>query len=87
MLAVGKTTWPRCVNEKLNVYQCKEIIDQDIVDLNTDTDQFVRTVIIKKRKESDPLSNSIVLYMDDNDRVLGRDGDGIVYYDFKVSIS
>jgi hypothetical protein len=83
MLAVGKSTWPRCVNQKLSAIQCKEIIDQDILDLNTDTDKFVRTIIVGKRNENDPLSNSIVLFMDDNDRVMGRDGDGKVYYDFK----
>ena len=87
MLAVGKSTWPRCVNEKLNVYQCKELIDQDILDLNTETDQFVRTIILKKRNENDELYNSIVIFMDDNNRVVGRDGDGKIYYDFKVRIS
>ena len=82
-LAVGKSIWPRCVNDRLSAIQCKELIDQDILDYNTDTDRFVRTIIVGKRQENDPLSNSLVLLMDDSDHVMGRDGDGIVYYDFK----
>lgn len=62
--------------------QCKELIDQEILEYNTETDKFVRTIIVGKRRETDPHYNSVVLFMDDNDRVMGRDGDGVIYYDF-----
>ena len=66
----------------MSAIQCKELIDQEVIEYNTDTDRFVRTIIVGKRKENDPLSNSVVLFMDDSDRVLGRNGDGKVWYDF-----
>jgi len=62
--------------------QCKELIDQEILEYNTETDKFVRTIIVGKRRETDPHYNSVVTLLDDNDRVMGRDGDGIIYYDF-----
>jgi len=84
-LAVGKSVWPRCVTQRMSAIQCKELIDQEILSFNTDTDRFVRTIIVGKRNENDPLSNAVVLLMDDNDRVKGRDGDGLVRYDFEWS--
>ncbi|KAL9182816.1 hypothetical protein ACHAXT_004095 [Thalassiosira profunda] len=81
-LAVAKDRWPGCVSARLSAIQCKNMIDQEVLDGNTENDRFIRTIIVGKRKKNDPLSNSIVIMMDDHDRVLGRDGDGMIHYDF-----
>ena len=78
---VAKSKWPECVKRNYDVYQCKSLIDDEIVDMNEDTDKFIRTIVVGKRKKADPLGNSIVIYMDDHDRAMGRDKDGMVYYD------
>jgi hypothetical protein len=41
----------------------------------------MRTHIVKKRVEADEWYNCLVIPMDDNDIVLGKHGDGLVYYD------
>ena len=80
---MGRSVWPRCVNEKLSAIQCKTLIDEDVLNLNTGTDRFIRTIIVGKRYENDPLSNSVVILLDDDNMVKGKNGDGLVYYDFK----
>mmetsp|Transcript_24500 Transcript_24500/g.39796 ORF Transcript_24500/g.39796 Transcript_24500/m.39796 type:complete len:460 (+) Transcript_24500:57-1436(+) len=82
-LAVTKSMWPECVNLRLTAEECKEFIDKEIHDLFTDKDRYVRTLIMGKRKETDELYNVISIYMNDEDMVEGRLGDGMVYYDFK----
>lgn len=82
ILAVAKTRWPECIQGNKSVDQCKTLIDQEVLDLNTENDRFIRTIIVGKRNEDDDLSNAIVVPMGDDDRVIGRDGDGLIYYDF-----
>lgn len=83
ILAVAKTQWPECTSRKLSAVQCKNLIDAEVLDMNTENDRFIRTIVVGKRNVNDELSNSIVIFMDDYDRVLGRDGDGMIYYDFE----
>lgn len=52
-----------------SVDQCKTLIDQEVLDLNTENDRFIRTIIVGKRNEDDDLSNAIVVPMGDDDRV------------------
>ena len=80
-LAVTKSMWPECVNLRLTAEECKEFIDKEIHDLFTDKDRYVRTLIMGKRKETDELYNVISIYMNDEDMVEGRLGDGMIYYD------
>eukprot|EP00986_Skeletonema_menzelii_P018418 scaffold26637_cov220-Skeletonema_menzelii.AAC.3 len=65
----------------MSAIQCKTLIDVEVLQLNTD--RFIRTIIVGKRAENDPLSNSVVLLLDDDNMVKGKNGDGLVYYDFK----
>jgi hypothetical protein len=60
---------------------CKDFIDREIFQLFTERDQYVRSIIIGKRLKSDTWYNTVVILMNDNDMVEGRDGDGLVYYD------
>ena len=80
---MGKSVWPRCVNQRLSAIQCKTLIEEDILNLNTGTDRFIRTIIVGKRYENDPLSNSVVILLDDDNMVKGKNGDGLIYYDFE----
>ena len=59
---------------------CKEFIDEEILTIFTEQDKFIRTRIIGKRSTEDEWYNAVTILMDDNDVVLGRDGDGMVYY-------
>lgn len=77
-----KEAWPECVNLKMSAEACKDFIDKEIYDLFTDQDRYIRSIIIGKRLKSDRLYNAVVIMMNDNDMVEGRDGDGMVYYDF-----
>jgi hypothetical protein len=63
--------------------QCKDFIDDIIYtsDQYTDQDKYVRSIIIGKRFKSDREYNSVVIMMNDDDMVFGRDGDGLIYYD------
>lgn len=65
----------------MTAIQCKDFIDTQILSLFTEEDRFIRTKIVGKRDETDEWYNAIVIPMADNDLTLGRDGDGLVYYD------
>ncbi len=69
----------------MSAIKCKQLIDDDneVLQYNTHTDRFIRTIIVGKRAENDPLSNSVVILLDDNNMVKGKNGDGLVYFDFK----
>ena len=60
---------------------CKQFIDEEIFADFTDQDQYIRSVIMDKRRKSDQLYNAVSILMNDDDMVIGRDGDGLVYYD------
>lgn len=61
--------------------ECKEFIDEEIHTFFTEEDRYIQTRIISQRNEADEWYNCVVIGMDDNDMVLGRNGDGLVYYD------
>mmetsp|Transcript_9345 Transcript_9345/g.17282 ORF Transcript_9345/g.17282 Transcript_9345/m.17282 type:complete len:173 (+) Transcript_9345:199-717(+) len=82
MMVIKKFTWPECVTEHLTSIECKELIDYDILTLNTGVDVTMRSVIIPKRAEDQMWYNSVVIPLEDNDLVAGRDNNGIIYYDF-----
>jgi len=65
----------------LTAEECKDFIDKEIYTLFTEQDQYIRSIIIGKRLKSDRVYNAVVIPMNDNDMVEGRDGDGMVYYD------
>lgn len=81
MMVIKKLTWPECVSEKLTSRECKELIDYEILTLDRGNDITLHSVIIPKRSEDQLWYNSVVIPLDDNDHVAGRDGDGMVYYD------
>ena len=60
---------------------CKDFVDNEIYNLFTDRDRYIRSLIIGKRRKTDKLYNAVSILMDDGDMVEGRDGDGKVYYD------
>lgn len=62
----------------MTAIQCKEFIDEEIISTFTDRDKYIRVIIKGKRKKGDSWYNTVVIYMDDNDMSLGRDGDGQV---------
>lgn len=76
----------------MTVIACKDFIDEEILTFTEDNpldprwgydprDHFVRTRIVGKRSEQDFWYNTIVIPMDENDMVLGRDHDGVIHYD------
>ncbi len=66
---------------KMTAEACKDFIDKEIYDHFTERDQYIRSVIMGKRRKTDKSYNAVTILMNDNDMVLGRDGDGWVYYD------
>ena len=56
-------------------------IDEEILSLFEGDDRMTRTILVGKRSILDVFYNSIVIYMDDDNLALGRDGDGMIYYD------
>jgi len=81
MLEVTKDAWPECVNLRMTALDCKDFIDNEIYNLFTERDQYVRSIIIGKRTKEDKWYNAVVIQMGDDDMVQGRDGDGMIYYD------
>ena len=67
----------------MSAIQCKLLIDQEVLNLNSGYDRFIRTQIVGKRYENDPRSNSVVILLDDDNMVTGKNGDGLIYYDFE----
>lgn len=82
MVAVLKSTWPACVDNRMNGVSCKNFIDEEILTLFTGVDRLTRTIIFGKRSIYDVFYNTVVILMDDGNHVVGRDGDGMIYYDF-----
>lgn len=66
----------------MSAIQCKQLIDEEVLQYNTHADQFIRKIKIGTRAENDPLSNSVVILLDDNNMVKGKNGDGMIYFDF-----
>jgi len=78
---------------KLTGLECKAFIDEEILngkdgpnndgnEYFTGQDKLTRVILRPKRKPSDPWYNTVVIPMDDQDIVQGRDLNGQVYYDF-----
>lgn len=65
----------------MNGVSCKNFIDEEILSTFTGMDRNTRTNIVGKRDVMDVFYNTVVILMDDGDHVMGRDGDGMVYYD------
>ncbi len=81
IMEVFKETWPECVDKHMSAVLCKEFIDEEILNTFTGRDKYIRVIIKGKRKEYDTWYNTIVISMDDNDKAVGRDGNGMIYYD------
>ena len=81
ILAVTKSAWPECINNHLTAIQCKEFIDTEILAFFTERDRFIQTRIVGPRNDDDEWYNAVVIAMDDSDHCVGRDGDGLIYYD------
>ena len=76
---------------RLTGLECKAFIDEEILngkdgpnndgnEYFTGQDKLTRVILRPKRKPSDPWYNTVVIPMDDQDIVQGRDLDGQVYY-------
>ena len=76
-----KETWPECLANGLTAVECKDFIDEEILTLFTGEDRYIQTHIVSKRATADEWYNCVAISMDDNDLVIGRNGDGLVYYD------
>ncbi len=61
--------------------ECKEFIDLFIYENFEGKDQYIRTIIQSRRKETDILYNAVTILMNDQDMAVGRNGDGMQYYD------
>ena len=59
---------------------CKEFIDSEIQTLFTGVDRYIQSYIKWKRDDTDPWYNALDIVMDDNNLVVGTDGDGVVHY-------
>lgn len=81
LLAVARTTFEECVQQGMTTVGCKEFIDEEILTTFTGLDQYIQTKIVGKRSEDDEYYNAVVIPMSDEYLTLGRDGDGIIYYD------
>ena len=77
-----KETWPECVALKMSSVQCKDFIDEEILTLLTGEDRNIQSHIVSKPGTTDEWYNCVAISMDDNDLVLGRNNDGLVYYDW-----
>ena len=67
--------------EHMTAYECMDFIEQFIYENYTEEDRYVRAVIRGERSGADFWANSAVIEVSDNDMVIGRDDDGMVYYD------
>ena len=73
-------------NGRMAAVACKNFIDEFIysaVDAEnnqmfTDEDKYIRTRILGQRKDQDFWYNTVVMQMDENDKVKGKDNDGMV---------
>ena len=81
LLAVARTTFEECVDQGMHAIDCKEFIDGEIINTFTGLDQYIQTKIVGKRSEDDEYYNAVVIPMSDEYMTLGRDGDGMIYYD------
>jgi len=79
LLQIVKSLWPECENK--DAFWCKDLIDNELAQLNLAEE--VKTVIVYKRSEDSPTYNAVSIPLDDNDMCVGRDGDGLLHYDFE----
>ncbi|KAL7461583.1 hypothetical protein ACHAXS_002000, partial [Conticribra weissflogii] len=77
-LVINKYEWPECVHQQMTALECKEMIDREILLLNTGIHTTIRSVIIPKRGEDQEWYNAVVIPLFDSDKVAGRNGDGLV---------
>ena len=64
--------------------ECKGYIDYDILSSFTGQDLLIRTIIKGKRSADDVWYNAVGILMNDQDVVVGTQGDGQVYYGWYV---
>ena len=81
LLAVTKKSWSECRLQKMSAADCKNFIDLEIFNLFTDRDKYIRSVIIGKRRKTDPYYNAVTIYINDEDMTEGLVGDGVVTYE------
>lgn len=65
----------------MTVYECLDFIEQFIYENYTEEDRYVRPVIRGERSPADSWSHSVVIPVGDNDIAIGRDDDGMMYFD------
>lgn len=83
VMAFVRQTWAECAELRWSGVECKNFIDEEILSpQTTGDDRLTRTIIVGKRNKMEEWYNTMVIYMGDDDIVLGRDGDGLVHYDF-----
>ena len=80
-LLIAKYRWPEC--KSMSAVACKELIDNDIMTLNTDVHTTIRSVIIEKRNETQKWYNAVAIPIWSNGWAAGRNGDGLIQYDFQ----
>lgn len=80
ILHVVKTLWPECKNK--DAFWCKDLIDNELAQLTFPGAENIKSVIIYRRSSASPTSNAIAIIIDDNDLCVGRNGDGLVHYDW-----
>lgn len=84
-LAILKTKWPECVDDKRTSDDCKSIIEYEIANTNlfTENDKLITVHVLHIRSEVDDLYNAVVIRTNEvTGRVAGVYNDGMVYYDF-----
>jgi hypothetical protein len=81
LLQLVKTLWPECIDK--DAFWCKNLIDSELAQLTFDRAEEIYSVIVYRRKNDSPTNNAFVIPVDDNDLVIGRDGDGLLHYDWE----
>jgi len=77
-------------NGRMTALACKNFIDEFIMgavnaegnQMFSAEDKYIRTRILGERKDQDFWYNTVVMQMDENDKVKGRNNDGMVHYDW-----
>lgn len=83
IMEVFKDTWPECTKQNMHALDCKQFIDEEIITTFTGRDRYIRVILRDKRKKWDDWYNTVVIHINDRHMTVGRDGDGIAYYDFE----
>lgn len=80
LLALVKTLWPECTQwQYKNAFTCKDFIDNELAQMGYPE---IDVVIVYRRNADSPTSNAMVILTDDDGICVGRDGDGLLHYDW-----